>query len=686
MTVSETASEPSLKAAARRLVPTLEGRPALLIRLFREAGMEHWKGYAMAFGLMGVIAGTTGLSAWVMRDVINEIFVEGRGELVVPIAGAVAFIFIVKGVATYFNSVILNRIGNAIVAKLQMRLFDHVLGQRVDFFDRFPVGDVATRLSHNARAGREALNLVITRLGRDLLSVIVLGLVMVLQNPELSAIALLGAPPAIWGLNKLVKRIKKVAKAEFLGLAQIVTTVQETGGGLRVIKAFGLEGRMRGQMDDAVEGVRKRADAIATISAAPIPLMETVAGLAIAAVILYAGHRVTDGTQDPGAFFAFLTALLLAYDPARRVAQLNVVLHAHLVGVEIMYSMLDRPTRLREKPGAEPLPEGPGRIALEGVRFTYGDHGEVLPWPDPAAVLAGKAAVPDPAPEAAPDAAPETAAAPGTAPAPSAGAAPPDPDDELLPEARAPLLTDGPPALAGLDLVAEAGQVTALVGPSGAGKSTVFQLIERFYDPEEGRVAIDGHDIAGVTLDSLRARIAYVSQDAFLFDGTVAENIDLGRPKGAPPSERETIIAAARAANAHSFIEALAEGYDTPLGENGARLSGGQRQRLSIARAMLRSPQILLLDEPTSALDAEAEAHVAEALERLMKGRTVLVIAHRFSTIRSADMIHAMEAGRVVESGTHTELLAKGGLYARLHAFQFGQAAPAGDATVSPAP
>ncbi|MEL6211673.1 MAG: ABC transporter transmembrane domain-containing protein, partial [Pseudomonadota bacterium] len=282
--------------------------------------MEHWKGYAMAFGLMGVIAGTTGLSAWVMRDVINEIFVEGRGELVVPIAGAVAFIFIVKGVATYFNSVILNRIGNAIVAKLQMRLFDHVLGQRVDFFDRFPVGDVATRLSHNARAGREALNLVITRLGRDLLSVIVLGLVMVLQNPELSAIALLGAPPAIWGLNKLVKRIKKVAKAEFLGLAQIVTTVQETGGGLRVIKAFGLEGRMRGQMDDAVEGVRKRADAIATISAAPIPLMETVAGLAIAAVILYAGHRVTDGTQDPGAFFAFLTALLLAYDPARRVA------------------------------------------------------------------------------------------------------------------------------------------------------------------------------------------------------------------------------------------------------------------------------------------------------------------------------------------------------------------------------
>ncbi|MEO1722022.1 MAG: ABC transporter ATP-binding protein [Pseudomonadota bacterium] len=662
MTVSEKASSKTA-ATPSRLAPTLDGRPALILRLFREAGLEHWRGYAISFALMGIIAGATGLSAWVMRDVINEIFVEGRGDLVVPIAGAVALIFIVKGAATYFNSVILNRIGNAIVAKLQMRLFDHVLGQRVDFFDRFPVGDVATRLSHNARAGREAINLVVTRLGRDLLSVIALGLVMILQNPELSAIVLLGAPPAIWGLNKLVKRIKEVAKAEFQGLAQIVSTVQETGGGLRVIKAFGLEGKMRGKMDAAVDGVRRRADAIATISAAPIPLMETVAGIAIAAVILYAGHRVTDGTQDPGAFFAFLTALLLAYDPARRVAQLNVVLHAHLVGVEIMYSMLDRPARIGERPGAAAMPEGPGRIAIEGVRFTYGDTDDPEPWPDATKVLAQKAGALPPG-----DSDHETAI---------------DADRETaghMPETAAParLPPSGPPALSGLDLVADAGQVTALVGPSGAGKSTVFQLIERFYDPEEGRVTVDGHDIAGVTLDSLRARIAYVSQDAFLFDGTVAENIDLGRPKGAPASARTAIMEAAQAANAHDFIRALPKGYDTPLGENGARLSGGQRQRLSIARAMLRSPQILLLDEPTSALDAEAEAHVAEALERLMKGRTVLVIAHRFSTIRSADMIHAMEGGRVVESGSHAELIAKNGLYARLHAYQFGSAAPTG--------
>ncbi|MEM8759282.1 MAG: ABC transporter transmembrane domain-containing protein, partial [Pseudomonadota bacterium] len=362
--------------------PSLLDRKHLLWRLFRESGLEHWKGYALSFGLMAVIAGMTGLTAGVMRDVINGIFVEGRSELVAPIAGAVALIFIVKGAATYANSVILARIGNAIVARLQMRLFSHVLRQRVDFFDRFPVGDVATRLSHNARAGREALNLVVTRLGRDLLSVIALGAVMIVQNPELSAIALLGAPPAIWGLNILVKRIKKIAKAEFLGLAQIVSTVQETGGGLRVIKAFGLEPRMAGRMEDAVEGVKKRADAIASISAAPIPLMETVAGIAIAAVILYAGYSVTEGARDPGAFFAFLTALLLAYDPARRVAQLNVVLHAHLVGVEIMYAMLDTPTRLTEREDAKPLAAGPGRVVLEDVHFAYGV--EPKPAPDTA--------------------------------------------------------------------------------------------------------------------------------------------------------------------------------------------------------------------------------------------------------------------------------------------------------------
>ncbi|MEM7500334.1 MAG: ABC transporter ATP-binding protein [Pseudomonadota bacterium] len=632
--------------------PALIERSDLLFRLLREAGLEHWRGFAVAFALMAVIAAMTGLTAWMMRSVVNGLFVEGRGDLVLPIAGAVALIFTVKGAASYANSVILKRICNAIVARLQRRIFDHALAQPVDFFDHYPVSVMITRLSQNARAAGDAVTLVVTRLGRDLLSVIALGIVMIAQNPTLALVALLGLPPAIWGLNILVRRIKEIARAEFEGYSRIVATVQETGKGLRIVKAFGLERRMHGQMRTAVEGVKDKADAIATVSAAPIPLVETLAGLAIAAVILVAGSRISDGVQDPGAFFAFLTALLLAYEPAKRVAQINVMLHAQLVSVEMMFSLLDKPVHRAERPGAMPLPPGPGRIVFEDVRFRYRAPGKPK--------RRGAKPAPRPMPSA-------QAPVPGTATI--AGT---DSHATSAPNAPPPLPRRHPVALQGLSFVAEAGEVTALVGPSGAGKSTIFQLIERFHDPDAGRISIDGHDIADVTLASLRDRIAYVGQETFLFAGTVAENIALGRGQGAPGIDPAAIAAAARTANADRFIEALPDGYATQIGENGARLSGGQRLRLSIARAVLRDPEILLLDEPTSALDAETEAHVVEALERVMRGRTTLIVAHRLSSIRHARKIHVIDAGRVVQSGTHAALMASGGLYARLHALQFG--------------
>jgi len=575
------------------------GQIALLRRLFLESGLAHWRGYAVALTFMAITAGMTGLSAWIMKDVINEIFVGRDGAMVPVIAGAVAAIFIVKGIASYVQQVLLSRIGNSIVADIQIRLFDHIQRHRIDFYDRHTVGQLNMRFAQGAHSAREAINAVVTSMGRDFFTLIALCIVMVIQDPLLAFIALLIGPPVAYGEWRLVRMIKEVARSELLSYAKMTTTIQQTVQGSRVVKAFGLEPVMREDMSGAVEGVRERANRIAQVSAMTNPLMETFGGLAIAGVISYGGWRVIAGGGDPGAFFSFITALLMAYEPAKRLARLNIRLNAALIGVELLYKLLDTEPEIAEAEGAKPLTVTGGTVQLRNVRFAY----------------AGKQQ----------------------------------------------------PALHGLSLEAPAGKVTALVGPSGAGKSTVFALIERFYDPHSGIVSIDGQDLRNVTFESLRRNVAYVSQDAFLFDGTVRTNLRLGRPDA---SDAE-IEQAAREANAHRFIAALPQGYDTELGENGARLSGGERQRLAIARAMLRDAPILLLDEPTSALDAETEAHVSEALERLMRGRTTLVIAHRLTTVRHADVIHVMQEGRVVETGRHGDLRHGAGLYSRLYDLQF---------------
>ncbi|MEO0622955.1 MAG: ABC transporter ATP-binding protein [Pseudomonadota bacterium] len=571
---------------------------ALLWRLTCENGLQHWPRYAVAFVFMAIVAGTTALSAWLMRDVINDIFIDRNPQMVWILAGSVAAIFIVKGAATYIQAVILTRVGNRIVADIQMRLFDHVQRHRIDFFDKMTTGQLAMRFSQNARSAREAINLVVTTMGRDLLTLIALLGVMLIQDPLLAGIALLVGPPIAYGEWLLIKRVKAVARAELLSMARIITTIQQTAQGAKVVKAFGLEPQMRADMEAAVEDVRERGDRIAQAQAASNPLMETFGGLAIAAVIAYGGWRVVYAGGDPGAFFSFITALLLAYDPAKRLARLNITLSAALVGVEMLYKLLDNPPKIAEAEGASALTVSGGEVRLDGVRFRYGEKS---------------------------------------------------------------------PALRGMDLVAPAGKVTALVGPSGAGKSTVFAMVERFYDPGRGRVLIDGQDVREVTFESLRSAIAYVSQDAYLFEGDIRSNIRMGRPD----ATNGEVKAAAEAANADGFIRRLPNGYATEIGENGAQLSGGERQRIAIARAMLKQAPILLLDEPTSALDAAAEAVVNEALERLMRGRTTIVIAHRLSTVRHADVIHVIEDGRVVESGTHAELRRGEGLYGRLYDLQF---------------
>jgi ATP-binding cassette subfamily B protein len=441
------------------------------------------------------------------------------------------------------------------------------------------------------------MNLTITSTARDLLTFIALLCVMVFQDPVLSIAFVVIAPPLFLALRYISKRLRAATRDAVVLNSHVLGAMQETIQGVSIVKAFTMEEELERKINKLITAAEHRQNRIARLSERNGPLIETVAGFAIASLFAYAAYRSIYDNVSPGVFFSFATSLLLAYDPARRLAKLQVQLERAVVNARMIYELLDMEPRQRDLPDAKPLKVTEARIEFRDVHFAYGDES----------------------------------------------------------------------VLSGVNFTAEGGQTTALVGPSGAGKSTVINLIPRFYDPKAGSIFIDGQDIAHVTKQSLRQQLAYVSQQPYLFEGTIRDNIRYGRPNATDAEIEE----AARLAYAHDFIEAQPMGYDTPVGENGVTLSGGQRQRLSIARALVRNAPILLLDEATSALDTESEAAVQKALEEAMSGRTVVVIAHRLSTVVRAEKIVVMQNGRVVEEGNHETLAtADNGLYARLNNLQ----------------
>jgi len=574
-----------------------DGTVQTVKRLLSENIRAYIPRYALAFVFMGIVAATTAASAWIMKDIINEVFINRDKAMIYVIAGAVVAIFTLKGASTYGQMVVLSRVGNSIVADLQKKLFKRLTEQDQAYFDRMSLPELSIRVNTGANSARGAIDMLVLSLGRDVLTLIGLVVVLIAMDPLLSLLALVIMPPIVIGVSFLVKRVKTYAKRQVVSNAKIAATLQETVLGIRIVKAFGMEPAMHKRMAGSVAEVQSQSNKIAALIARTSPLMETLGGLAIALVIFYGGYSVVELGQDPGAFFAFITALLLAYDPARRLARLNVNLSKTIVGVRLMYELIDEQPDLVKIDDAPPLKVTNGEVVLKDVRFSYGSEA----------------------------------------------------------------------ALTGLTLTAEGGRTTALVGASGAGKSTVFALIERFYDPQSGEIAIDGQPVKSVSMETLRAHIAYVGQESYLFNISIRDNIAIGRPD----ATQADIEAAARAANAHEFIEELSDGYATLAGEGGGRLSGGQRQRIAIARAMLRDAPILLLDEATSALDAESEAKIQSALETLMAGRTTIVIAHRLSTVRYAHKIHVLDRGHVIESGSHDDLFEHDGIYRRLCELQF---------------
>ena len=351
--------------------PSTSATGNILRRLLLENAVDKWRNYVLAFGLLFLASGATAASAYIMQDVVNEIFVNRRKDQTFLIAGAIAAVFIVKGVASYGGSVLLARTGNAIIAGLQRRMYDAVLSQDLEFFELNPLSSFVMRIQNSANACREVISILVMSVGRDACTLLSLVGVMIHQDPFMSLMALVVAPPAVLGVMYLIRQTKKFANQEFTTGARLVDAIKETVFGIKVVKTYTLENRMTEDFSDSVAMLERRKNALVRIGALTVPLMEALAGITIALVIVYGGLGVIDGDMEPGAFFSFITALLMAWDPARRLARVNVTFHQSMVGVRRVYQTLDMIEARSEHNSGPDLVVRAGAISFENVTFAY---------------------------------------------------------------------------------------------------------------------------------------------------------------------------------------------------------------------------------------------------------------------------------------------------------------------------
>ncbi|HEU0317348.1 MAG TPA: ABC transporter ATP-binding protein [Solirubrobacteraceae bacterium] len=517
-------------------------------------------------------------------------------------------------VATYAQTYLVEWVGERALADLRMAIFDHLQQMPVAFYERRRAGVLISRMTNDVEALDSLVTDSVITLFQSSLTLIGTVVILLLLDLRLALLTFVIVPVIM--LGSLVFRIASAdayrRTRETIGA--ITANLQETLSGVRVVRAFGQEPRHRRRFAELNEANRAANMTTVNLNAAYFPAIELIAALGTVAILVYGGFQAIDGAITIGVIVAFIAALNNFFDPITQLSQLYTTYQSGMAALDKIFELLDVAPDMVEAPDAIELGELRGEIRFEGVTFAY-------------------------------------AAGPTAAAAAAAAAIEDGTDATVVPE---PVI-----ALDAVDLVIAPGQTVALVGATGAGKSTMAKLVARFYDPTDGRVLVDGHDLRQVRTASLRRQMGIVPQEAFLFSGTVGENIAFGRP-GASPDE---IRAAATAVGAHEFIAALDRGYETEVGERGAQLSAGQRQLLAFARALIADPRILILDEATSNVDLHTEGRIEAGLRRLLAGRTALVIAHRLSTIQAAGRIVVLDGGRIVEQGTHDELLEARGAY-----------------------